>query len=338
MAKSIRQKEKLLRIIEILEQKTDENHAISTKTLIDALKAYDIEAERKSIYDDIMVLQNMGYDIKLDKARNGGYSLLSRRLEKSEILPLVDAVSCSKFITEKKSRELIKKLESFLSVYEAGDLNRNVFVSDRIKTDNESIFYVVDSVSTAISDKLAVSFYYCEWDINKKLVPRKDGKKYTAFPLSLVWDDEKYYVIGIDLDVFEIRHYRCDKIKDVTIFDTQEMDTLKLKENKVFTALVSDFQTVNYENKTFGMYGGREETVTIEFPERLCGVFIDRFGKGPTLRKLRDDKVAIRINVNVSSQFFGWLSGLGADVKIVSPDNVSKEYVEYLKNIIEVYS
>lgn len=332
MAKSLNQKEKLLRIVQILEEKTDENHALSTRALIDELKTYDIEAERKSIYDDIMVLQNMGYDIRLDKSRTGGgYSLLSRRLEKSEILPLVDAISCSRFITEKKSRELIKKLEGFLSIYEAGELNRNVYVSDRIKTDNESIFYVVDGISTALIAHKAVSFLYCEWNIKKELVARKDGKEYRVYPITLAWDDEKYYLIGIDLESGNIKHYRCDKIKNVSII---EEDNILSEEHK---KIISDFQAVKYENKTFGMYGGHEETVTLTFPERFCGVMIDRFGKEPTLRKEQDNLVSIRVNVNVSSQFFGWLSGLGNDVKIKAPQNVRDEYVDYIRNILDGY-
>lgn len=327
MAKSVRQKEKLLRILEILEQRTDENHSISTKGLIEALKAYDIEAERKSIYDDIMVLTNMGYDIRQDKSKNGGYSLLSRRLEKSEILPLVDAVSCSKFITEKKSRELIKKLEGFLSVYEAGELNRNVYVSNRIKTDNESIYYVVDSVSSAIFLKKSIEFLYCEWNTKKQLVARKDGKKYKAFPLALVWDDEKYYLIAVDLLVNEIRHYRCDKIKDVSI----------LNEGYDNIDLIKGFDPVLYENRTFGMYGGKEESVTLIFPERMCGIIIDRFGKEPTLRTENDGLISARVKVNVSSQFFGWLSGLGPEITIKGPETVREEYKNYLLKLIKAY-
>ena len=328
MPKSIRQKEKLLRILEILEAKTDEDHFLSTKAIIEELSRFDIEAERKSIYDDMMVLQNMGYDIRLSKSKtDGGYALVSRRLEKSEILPLVDAVSCSKFITEKKSRELIKKLESFLSIYEAGKLNRSVFVSNRIKSDNESIFCVVDALSTAIFEGNMVTFKYCEYNVSKILVPRYDGKLYRVYPISLSWDDEKYYLIGFDDDIKEIRHYRCDKIKDVTVLDEKSEDIDKLK----------DFDIVNYENKTFGMYGGTEEAVTLLFPASMCGVIIDRFGKDPTFRKEENDKVSVRVKVNVSPQFYGWLVGLGPDVMIKSPENVREDFTKYLKKLYELY-
>lgn len=329
MPKSAKQKEKLIRILEILESGTDENHHMSTEELINKLKAYDIEAERKSIYDDMATLQDMDYDIQLSKTRsNPGWYLVSRRLEKSEILPLVDAVSCSRFITEKKSRDLIKKLESFLSVYEAGALNRSVLVSNRIKTDNESIFYVVDAISEAVINCKSITFSYCEWNVEKKLVPKYDGKLYKAYPLCLTWDDEKYYMIAWDEEKAEIRHYRCDKMKSVNV----------LKEGVKDKDAIKGFEAVNYENRTFGMYGGEEESVTLKFPENMVGVFIDRFGKEPTLRIEKDGFVTARVIVNVSPQFFGWLTGLSENVVIMAPDNVRKDYESYLKNILKQYS
>ena len=328
MPKSLKQKEKLLRILEILERKTDEDHYISTRELIEELSKYDIEAERKSIYDDIDVLKNMGYDIRLSKVKDkSGYSLLSRRLDKSEIMPLVDAVACSRFITEKKSRKLIKKLEGFLSVYEAGALNRDVLVTDRIKSENESIFYVTDAVSTAIAKKVYVTFKYCEYNVDKKLVERNKGKIYKVFPLTLSWNDERYYIIGVDFERNEIRHYRCDKIKDINV--TSE----PLKDRSP----IEGFDIVNYENMTFGMYGGEKEAVTLSFPEKLCGVIIDRFGKEPTFRKHDNGIISARVNVNVSPQFYGWLLGLGPEVKIMGPDNVKENFKKYLKNVYDLY-
>lgn len=328
MPKSARQKEKLLRILEILESETDENHRLTTEQIISKLSAYEIEAERKSIYADMNTLKDMDIDIRLSKEKsNPGWYLVTRRLEKSEILPLVDAVSCSKFITEKKSRELIKKLESFLSRYEAGALNRSVLVTNRIKTDNESIFYVVDALSEAIINKRCVNFIYCDWNVKKELVPRYNGKIYEAFPLCLTWDDEKYYLIALDEEKGEIRHYRCDKMKNVMVLDkgTTNIEAVK------------NFEAVNYENKTFGMYGGREEAVTLNFPESMVGVFIDRFGKEPTLRIEKDGSVTARVKVNVSPQFFGWLTGISDNIIIKGPESVKTEYLQYVKNIEKRY-
>lgn len=327
MPKSPRQKEKLIRILEILERKTDEDHFITTKELINELAAYDIEAERKAIYDDILILQNMNYDITMNKGKNGGYALVSRKFNKSEIMPLVNAVSCSKFITEKKSRELISKLESFLSEWDAKTINRNVYVADRVKSDNESIYYSVDAVAAGIAEKKKISFLYCDWNVNKQLVPRHNNKRYTVSPISLTWDDEKYYLIAFSEEYNQIRHFRCDKMKDVTILE----DKISVNDD------IKNFDAVKYENRTFGMFSGYPEYVTLTFPESYIGVMVDRFGKEPSLRKEADGRISIRVNVNVSPQFYGWVSALGTEVRIKSPESVVDEYKKYLEKLLQNY-
>lgn len=328
MAKSYNQKGKLLQLLHILEEKTDTNHKMTTPQIIEELSKYEISAERKSIYDDIQCLNDLGYDVDCDKSKTGGYYVASRKIEKYELMPLVDAVSSSMFITEKKSRELIKKLESLLSVYEAKELDRSVYVTNRIKSDNESIYYTLDSIHDALYKKNKISFLYCEWNVEKELVPRKNGKRYKANPLGLTWDDEKYYLIAYDDEAEGIKHYRVDKMKDIEVFDEtiSDVDTIR------------NFDMVSYCNKTFGMYGGKEETVTLLFPENLAGVAIDRFGKEPTFRKVMDGKYfQIRVNVSVSNQFFGWLTGLGSDVSIIGPQHVVDQYREFINQIAHKY-
>lgn len=327
MAKSIRQKEKLLRIVELLEEYTDDTHFLSAKQIIEKLSEMDIEVERKALYDDIFVLQGMGYDIMLNNKRNGGYYLCSRRLERSEILPLADAVSCSRFITEKKSRDIISKLESFLSVYDRGSLNRNIYVENRVKSENEAIFYSVDSIYEAINHSKKISYHYCEYNMKKELVPRKNGKLYVVCPLNLLWSEEKYYLIAYDEYYEEIRHYRVDKIKDIVILD----ETFKKEE------YLKGFDMANYSNRLFSMFGGQEESITLRFPEKNCGIFIDRFGKDITFRKLEEGYVSGRFSVSVSSQFFGWLSGLGPEVQMISPQNVINDYKDFLNNLLKNY-
>lgn len=328
MSKSVNQKGKILRLLQLLTSKTDENHKLNTPDIITELEKYDICAERKSIYDDINCLKDMGYDIICDKSRSGGYYLASRDIEKYEIIPLVDAVSSSRFITEKKSRELIKKLEGLLSVYDAKELDRSIYVSNRIKSDNESIYYSLDSIHKALSAKKKISFLYCEYNINKELVPRHDGKIYVSNPLGLSWDDEKYYLISYDDEYSMIRHYRVDKMKKIEVLDegiTKNDATVK-------------FDIVSYCNRTFGMYAGEEEKVTLLFPSKMVGVFIDRFGKEPTLRQeLKGEFFSVRVSVNVSNQFFGWIAGLGEDVTIMGPQNVVDAYKTFLKNSLRNY-
>lgn len=319
MAKSSNQKLKLLYIYDMLKRNSNEEHPVSTKSLIEMLENKGINAERKSIYDDIEQLIEFGADIiQIRSKTNGGYYLASREFELPELKLLVDAVQSSKFITEKKSRELIRKLEELTSKHEATQLQRQVYVASRVKTDNESIYYNVDAIHKAIQDNVQISFTYLEWSTNKELVPRKAGKKYVVSPWSLIWQDENYYLAAYDDEV--IKHFRVDKMGQVNLEKT--------KREGVETFEKTDL--AKYASQRLGMYGGLEETVTLRLPNRLIGVVIDRFGKDISIRKEDDDHILVRIKVVVSGQLFGWLAGLGKEVVVTSPELVRAQYIKWL--------
>lgn len=330
MAKSPNQKLKLLYLLKILTEQSDENHCLSAQALIDALAVYDIKAERKSIYDDIAQLIDFGYDIVLVKAKTGGgYYLAGREFELAELKLLVETVQASRFLTVKKSRELISKIEKLASKAEAGQLQRQVYVANRIKTANESIYYIVDDIHRAIQNNEQISFQYLEWNLEKELVPRKEGKVYRISPWALTCKDENYYLIAHDEDENKIKHFRVDKLGHVKVLEGVKRQGAELFER---------FDIADYANKTFGMYGGREETVTLEFENRLIGVVMDRFGKEAAVRKRDEEHFSVRVRVAVSGQFFGWLTGLGIGARIMAPDEVTEEYREYLKQVLEQYS
>lgn len=325
MAKSINQKLKLLYLVDILNRETDEQHPLNAQQLIEKLEAHDIKAERKSIYDDMEQLIQYGYDIVLSKSRkNGGYYMATRVFQLPELKILVDSVSASKFITKKKSRELIAKLEKFASRYEENQLQRQVYVSNRIKAENESIFYNVDEIHLAIQDNKMISFQYLAWNTGKEMMLKNDGKPYLVSPLGLLWNDENYYLIAYENER-GIRHYRVDKMKNIKI-----QDELRQEESGY-----RDFDIAMYANTTFGMYGGKEEMVSLLFPKELSGVMIDRFGKELTFRKEDGDNYSVRVSITVSKQFFGWLTGLGKSVKLIKPENVKVQYKEYLEEILK---
>ncbi len=326
MAKSQNQKLKLLYLVDILERKTDEQHPLNTTQLIEELAKVDVSAERKSIYDDMEQLCRFGYDIMLNKSRiNGGYYMASRRFELAELKVLVDSVQASRFITPKKTRELISKLEQLCSSYEEKQLKRQVYVLNRIKTENEQIFYNVDLIHGAIHNNKQISFQYYEWSTDKAMKLKRDGARYIVSPLGLTWDDENYYLVAFEEEKQAIRHYRVDKMKSIDI----------LTEDRTEESGYRSFDMAAYGNKTFGMYGGTFDKVTLSFPESLVGVMIDRFGKGISLKKEGDTRYRIRVGVVVSGQFFGWLAGLGKEVSIVSPDSLREEYRKYLTEIIQ---
>lgn len=324
MAKNSGQKLKLLYIIRILEEYTDENHPITTKELIDKLALYYVTAERKSIYDDIARLQEFGYDIiQKDNRSGGGYYLGSRDFELVELKLLVDAVQSSRFVTEKKSRQLIGKLEKLVNKYDSKQLHRQVYVAGRVKTDNEGIYYQVDAIQKAIAENKQIRFIYMEWNAKKQLVPRKEDK-YLVSPWILMWQEEKYYMVAYDHNNQALRHYRVDKLNDVEI----------LEETRLGQELYGELNPADYVNKAFGMFGAKEEDVILTFPEHLVGVIIDRFGKEVSIRTQKEGLRA-RVKVMTSPQFFAWVAGVGKELKITGPENTCKEYKEWLMDLLK---
>lgn len=326
MAKSLNQKLKLLYLVDILERKTDEKHPMTAAQLIEELARAEVSAERKSIYDDIEQLIQFGYDIVHNKSRiNGGYYMASRRFELAELKVLVDSVQASRFLSVKKTRELIEKLEQLCSIHEEKQLKRQVYVLNRVKTDNENIFYNVDYIHDAIHNNKQISFQYYEWSTSKAMKLKRDGARYIVSPLGLTWDDENYYLVAFEDEKSAMRHYRVDKMKSIEVMETDRSEESGYRE----------FDIAAYSNKVFGMYGGELTRITLTFPEQLIGVMLDRFGKEVSLKREAEDIYSIRTDVIVSGQFFGWLAGLGRQVQIVSPQAAKEKYKEYLLTILE---
>lgn len=328
MPKAPKQKQKLLYLIQYMKEHTDEKHVVSAPKLIEYLAANGIKAERKSIYDDIATLCDFGYDIVRQEGPKGGYFLASRDFELAEVKLLVDLVQSSKFITTKKSRNLIKKLEQQVSKNDAGALHRQVVVTDRNKTANENIYYSVDVIYEAIAKNVKVRYQYFEWDVNKQMKLRKEGAFYEVSPWLLTWDDENYYLVAYDEQVGIMKHYRVDKMLHIELLD----------EPRAGKAEFDGIDIAAFSKKTFGMFSGEEKTVRLVCDNSLTGVIVDRFGQSVALRKLDEGHAIARADVQVSPQFFGWLTGLGDKVQIESPKEVAEQYREYLKRILSRYS
>ena len=327
MTKSEKQKLKLLYIIQCLMEKTDEEHAVTTQEIIDYLALQGITAERKSIYTDIDLLIDFGMDIIKKPGRSGGYTLASRQFELAELKLLVDAVQSSKFITTKKSRELIGKLETLCSKYEATQLHRQVVVTNRNKAINENIYYNVDIIYNAIAENVKIQFQYFEWDVNKEMHLRRNGKVYEVSPWLLTWDDENYYMIGYDSDENKIKHYRVDKM-------TKIQPTEEKRDGAEFFA---DFDMALYSKQTFGMYGGREETVTLRCENKLANVMIDKFGFDTAFSNITDTHFDMRVKVFVSPVFLTWIMNFGADVTVLSPESVKDELTALASDVLAQY-
>ncbi len=323
MAKSENQKLKLLYIIGILEKESDEEHPMATQSLIDRLGEYDIKAERKAIYNDIECLCEFGYDIIHIPGKNGGYYMGSRRFSLPELKLLVDAVQSSKFITVKKSRELISKLSDMVSRYDAGHLNRQVDVFNRVKTMNESIYYNVDYLHRAMNNNHEITFKYYDLNYKKERVLRHDGKVYRVSPWSLCWDDENYYLISYDEETAAIRHFRVDKMTDIR--QSQEMR----KGKEVF----SQFDRADYSKQVFGMFSGEAEPVVLRCRKSLAHIIFDRFGTDLSVRSVDGDFFEATVKVIASRPFFSWVFQFGGDVNIISPASVISDYKELIDNV-----
>ena len=328
MPKSSNQKLKLLYLMQMLLERSDENHPLTVQDMIDELSQHDISAERKSIYADLEALQLFGLDIVRSKGKSTGYYIASRDFELPELKLLVDSVQSSKFITHRKTLSLIKKIEGLASVYDAQLLQRQVYVRNRVKSMNESVYYNVDEISGAISRDRAIRFNYFEFDVNKQRRYRHGGKLYEISPFALMWDDENYYMLGYDQEAEKLKHYRVDKMTNIESAETERSG----KE------LFAGMDMSSYSKQVFGMFTGSEQTVKLRFENRLAGAVIDRFGKEVMLIPDGEEHFTVSADIAVSPQFYAWVFGFGTAVEILAPDSARRELAQLAKSVSRIYA
>ncbi|WP_405340173.1 helix-turn-helix transcriptional regulator [Ruminococcus sp.] len=334
MPKNPKQKQKLLYIMKFFLEKTDEEYGVTVADIIDYLDDYGITAERKSIYNDIECLRDFGMDIVKSKVgKISLFSLVSRDFTLEEIKLLIDAVQSSKFITLKKSRELIRKIETLTSENQAKELHRQVIVANRVKNSNEEIYRNIDSINRAINKKRKIGFFYTQWAVSrtgaKKItkVRRHDGMRYLLTPKALTWDDENYYLIAYDKELDKLKHFRVDKMESISV-EEERADSTKA---------VDKFDLAVYTKQVFGMYGGDTVNVKLRFDDSLIGVVIDRFSDKVFIQPHNDGSFTMSAEVMLSPQFYGWLFSFGDKVKIVSPKAAVNGFGEWLDSVKAQY-
>lgn len=328
MPKGTNSKLKLYRLAQIMLEKTDEDHYIRMPEIMEALKAYDITADRKTIYTDLKDLEVLGIEVEGEPVGNRyHYHVVSRPFELPELKLLVDAIQSSKFITERKTNVLIKKLETLVSKYDAAKLQRQVYVSGRIKTMNESIYYTVDAIHNAISENKKIKFQYFQWNMKKEMELRHGGAFYHISPWGLSWDDANYYLVGYDSEAQLIKHYRVDKMLHIQMTD----------ESREGKECFRKLDMADYSKKSFGMFAGKEQSVKLLVENNLAGVIIDRFGKDIMLIPADADHFTVNVKVHVSRQFLGWIISLGEGVKIVGPNEVVEQVKEEIQRLTRQY-
>ena len=307
MAKGPNQKLKLLYLMRYLLQNSDEAHPVSIAQMIAELEKHGISAERKSIYDDLEALRTFGLDLVQIKGRTTGYYIGQRDFELPELKLLVDSVQSSKFITQGKTLQLIKKIESLASSFDAQLLQRQVYVRNRVKSMNESVYYNVDEISTAITRDRKIRFQYFEYTVSKERRFRRGGAR--------------------DEDAGKLKHYRVDKMARISALE----DRRQGKEAFVGVDMSA------YSQKVFGMFGGQAQTVRLRFASHLAGAVIDRFGREVMMIADGEEQFTVSLEVVVSPQFFAWVFGFGTEAEILSPEAVRSEAGTIAQNIAELY-
>ena len=328
MARSSQQKLKILYVMDYLLRHSDERHPVSMAQLISMLEAKGVSAERKSIYDDIECLRQYGVDIvSAGTGRASGYYVGSRDFELPELKLLVDSVQSSKFITHKKTVSLIRKIENLASVHDAQLLNRQVYVANRIKTMNESIYYSVDEIHRGIAENKKIRFRYFDYTVSKEQTFRHDGAWYVMSPYALTWDDENYYMVAYDSEAGAIKHFRVDKMAQIGITE----------ESRDGREIYDAMDMGAYARKTFGMFTGEETSVQLRFEKELVGPVLDRLGRDVMLIPDGEDHFTVRTDVVVSPQFYAWIFGFGAKAEILSPKQVAEGMKEQLNAVFAKY-
>ena len=310
MPKSDNQKLKIFYILDYLQKNSHEAHPVRASELITMLdRQYHITCERKTVYSDIAALQDYGVDIVSVPGKNGGYYIASRNFELPELKLLIDAVQSSRYLTEKKSRELIEKLCSQCSVHDAKLMRRDVMVSGRVKSMNETIYYSVDTIQDAIAENLQISFRYFDWGVDGQRHYRE--KEYLASPYGLCQDNENCYLLAHSAR-YGITSYRVDRMSDIRITDDARIPCPELTGKAL----------AEHANQLFQMFAGDAVTVKMRFHRELCNVVIDRFGRDTMLIPDGDDHFNFTVKVAVSPMFLSWIIGFGSKAQILYPQSV----------------
>ncbi|MDC7280279.1 WYL domain-containing protein [Butyrivibrio fibrisolvens] len=313
------QKLKIINEYQILMNESDEQHQINAVEMTRRLKSRGIPAERKTVYKDMDTLMDAGVDVVKG---DFGYYIGTRVFELAELKLLVDAVGASKFISQKKTKDLVEKITTLAGMDDAAQLQRQVVVPEKATAANEKIFYTIDVIYQCLDNDKKMAFKYQEWTLTKEMKPRHGGKIYKVSPAFLIRNDENYYLVAYDGESGQIRHYRVDKMVSAEMLDE---DRDGKEERKALNPQ-------EYARQHVSMFAGDERAITIRFAKNLVGVVLDKFGTNIDLRPDGDTHVKARLSVAVSPQLYGWLTGIGAS--LCYPEDEAAKFREYLKRII----
>ncbi|MDE6605817.1 MAG: WYL domain-containing protein [Clostridia bacterium] len=322
----LKQKIKILKLYEILSNKSDEANPLSTQDLIDRLKAEGISVERKTLYDDIELLNNCGYEIMQVRKKQNMYYVSDRNFDTAEVRILIDAVGASSFITPEKTDRLIDKIASLAGSHKGEVIKNNIVVFDTTKRDNEQIYYNVFNINEAIITKKKISFKYYKFNAKGEKIAMHDDKPYKVNPIATMVSNDNYYLICVSDKYKDVSHYRIDRMENVKIMP----DEITLPDE------LKDFDPRKNKKQIFSMYLGKTQNVTFEIEPDIVEVIFDKFGKNTKLSPY-GDKYRFTTEIQISDSFFGWCMGLGTKIEIISPRDVKAQYLQKLHSVICKY-
>lgn len=320
---------KILYLRDFLLNKSNEESKLSIQDIIEYLATYGIDVERKTVYSDLTCLEEYGMDILVEKGKFNRYYIGVRDFELAELKLLVDAVATSRFIPERKSKELIRKISTLASEGESKKLNRQIIVANRPKSTNINIYYNIDRLHEAIANKRQVTFKY--FDVGIDLKKKYHKKERTVDPYVLTWGNETYYLIGYHHEDKKVKHFRIDKIESVELLNSKSAPKVK------------DFDIVNYSKSVFAMFGSVDTTmVELEFAESLIGAVRDKFGSDVKVEKQSgilapngESTFRVRVEIALSPTFYGWLLYFGNKARIISPQEARQGYIRLMEESLE---
>lgn len=324
---------KLLYLKEILEKYSDEQHILNSNDIADRLeREYGLECERKSIYKDIEVLIDYGMDIIKARSPKNGYFLASGRFELAEIRLLSDAVQAADFITKVKTKNLIEKIEGFTSVYQADILKKQVYIDNRAKSTNETVYYVIDRLDSAIKAGKKVRFNYSRRKMDEKYAARKETKSFTVSPYALIWSNDHYYLAANHEKYDNLMNLRVDRISDVEILEQKVRPVSEVSNYQYY------FDAADYAAKTFNMFTGDMQTIELKCSNLILEEILDRFGERINTRKYDDEHFLLRIEASVSEGLASWIMQFGTDIQVKSPKELKSMVAEKAERIYDMYA
>jgi predicted DNA-binding transcriptional regulator YafY len=327
MPNKLNQKIKLLKLFDLLKENTDEENPMSTNSIVTKLNKLGISSERKTLYEDIKLLNDNGYEVLCYKSNCNKYYVSDRKFNVAELKTLIDAIQSASFITEKKTNEFIDKIAKLGGNNRAEILKNNIICFNTTKQCNEEIFYNISAIDEAIVEKKKISFLYFDYDLKGNKVYRKEANRYFVNPLTLVLNDSNYYLICYSDKYDNLSNYRVDRMQKVE----------KEKENVTEASWLKNINLSEYKKQSFSMYSGEETEIVIKFDNSMLDIIFDKFGKNLNIKSTNDNKYIAKVKIQTSPVFYSWCCTFGSKLIITSPENIIKGLKNFVNDVLINY-